>query len=800
MARALENPAADPTFLEFFGFTRPPFARLSKPSQVFHTEQYSLLMSHLASATEQPDCLVVICGADGSGKTTLLNRYIASLNEDISFATVDESCTGEKQFYCKFLRQLGFTDITGTPRELRRITKEFLVHRGMSGDPFLMVVDNAHLINPTVLEQLRRLSAIKIQDRRVLSVVLTGNSDLASVMDSPAMSQLKFRSQIRFNIRVYTEDETANYVRHHLKLAGGKDAVSFSDDAHPLIYRYTGGIPKLINMLCNDVFQEAYALESHDITEDLVRTVADKQRLSPHVVPLQGKGRRRTDPDFKLVQPEGQTGERITPRDASAKEPAEQPTPESATPESTTPESTTPESTTLDADGRNLLVQISELSDQVGNLRADRMRAIQDVGTRDKEISELRNQINAQITETETLTSTLADNSDEIGRLNQALSGSKKAVSEIEKTLSESKKALQKSERSSKKLNTDLAKERNATKAAQADFEKARSATEAAKADFAKAKATADELTHLKSELQAAIGGLTADLKQADDRVVEIGVLEKKTTNLKDKTAILKDEIENKADAVLTLQGKLDARDESVGNLEELLQESQDECASLRIRDAALKNLEESVPEKDARIADLKAELASYSEEIEALKAKNEDLESSDTEQAQAERISALESELQEARESLATTEAQLTENAKTNAQPDTEAQSEAEPEDQLAAGEISDGPDSAANQPGAIGPAFEVLKDGKVERVVEVPQGQLRIMIGRSEDSELHLDSRFVSRHHALITCTEQGLCIEDLNSFNGTIVNSEKINRCELGTDDIIMIGKFEIKLRQP
>ena len=91
MARALENPTGDPTYLEFFGFTRPPFARLSKPSQIFHTEQYSLLMAHLAAATEQPDCLVVVCGADGSGKTTLLNRYITSLGDDVCFATIDDS-------------------------------------------------------------------------------------------------------------------------------------------------------------------------------------------------------------------------------------------------------------------------------------------------------------------------------------------------------------------------------------------------------------------------------------------------------------------------------------------------------------------------------------------------------------------------------------------------------------------------------------------------------------------------------------------------------------------------------------
>ena len=126
MVRALMNSGTDSTYLEFFGLTRPPFARFSRPSQMFNTEQHSLLMAHLADATKKPDCLVVICGADGLGKTTLLNRYVASLGNDVSFVAINETCNSEKKFYLAFLRQLGYGDITGTPRELQHISREFL--------------------------------------------------------------------------------------------------------------------------------------------------------------------------------------------------------------------------------------------------------------------------------------------------------------------------------------------------------------------------------------------------------------------------------------------------------------------------------------------------------------------------------------------------------------------------------------------------------------------------------------------------------------------------------------------------
>lgn len=749
MVRALENPGTDPAYLEFFGLKRPPFARLSRPSQIFHTEQYSLLMSHLATATEQSDCLVVICGADGSGKTTLLNRYITSLGDDICYVTIDETCNGEKKFYCAFLRQLGFSDITGTSRELWRITKEFLVHRGMASDSVLIVIDNAHLTNPTVLEQIRRISAIKVKDRRVLSIVLAGTSDLERIMDSPAMSQVEFHSHVHFNIRVYTEEETANYVWHRLRLAGGSDVVKFSNEAHPLIYRYTGGIPKLINMLCNDLLTEAYALELHAITEDLVRTVADHRRLLPHVVPLQGKGRRKTDPDFKLVQPDEQTGERITPRDSTTRKPVKKPTPKAKRP---------------DVGDENLLEQISQLSEQIGEFRADRTQALEDIGARVREVNELRNKLDAQTAESKKLTSALADHSDEIGRLKQALS--------------DSTKALLKSEKASNRLSTDLERERKAANTAQTDI--------------SKANAKVEELSCLKSDLQGRIKDLSADLKLADERVVEIDALQ-------NNTAELKDEIEKKAGELLMLRSELDSRDEIFGELEKLLQESQNESESLRLHVDDLKNLEESVSEEDARSADPKAEVASYSQEIMALEAKNKELESRDTELEQADDIPTLELELQEVRQMLTGTQAQLTENSKLIAQPKPEARDSPKPEKQLTARTTASRLDSTAEQPAGIITAFEVVRDGKIEQVMEIGEGQSRIMIGRGEDSELRLNSEFVSRHHALIFCTEKGLYIEDLNSSNGTRVNSRTITRCDLRASDTITIGNFQIRLRQ-
>lgn len=309
MPQAQENPVTEAKYLGFFGLDRAPFARLSAPSQIFDSAQYSLLMSHLAGATDETDCLVVLRGSEGSGKTTLLNRYLGNLGDDVFFATIDDSCRTAADFYSTFLRQLGFKDIMGTLKELRRITTEFLVHRASIGDTVLMVIDNAHLIRPVVLDQLNWIAAARVNNRRVLSVVICGDSSIARIVESPALQELRFRNYVDFQIRVFTEDETAEYMQYRLEQAGNADAVEIDENVQSLIYRFTGGIPGPINKLCGALLNECCEQDTRTVRQEMVRTVASDLELLPHVFPLNGRERRECD------KPE----ERITERRSATK-------------------------------------------------------------------------------------------------------------------------------------------------------------------------------------------------------------------------------------------------------------------------------------------------------------------------------------------------------------------------------------------------------------------------------------------------------------------------------------------------
>lgn len=826
MARALKNSDIDPTYLDFFGMTRPPFSQLSGPSQIFHSEQYSLLMAHLASATKQSDCLLVVCGADGSGKTTLLNRYITSLNDETSFATFDETCADGAAFYCAFLRQLGFHDITGKLRELRRITKEFLIHRGKAHDPVLLIMDNAHLVSPTVLEQLRWISETKVEDRRVLSIVLAGNADLARIMDSPAMRVMKFRDHINFNIRVYSQEETEDYVRHRLRLAGGVDAAKFSSEAHPLIYSYSGGIPSVINMLCNGVLAEACACETRVISEDLIRTVADRHQLKSNVFDLAGKGRRKTDPGFKLELRNQPQEERIAARAQSA------------------PNAATSTAGNV-ASVAQLHEHIARLKAQLVALRAENQQAQLDIAARDKKVAE----VNAELAEqtqvagemstnlglTDELRQQLAEKTRQCEELARSVAGIDdlraqlsarteenrqlaESVAEIDDLRGQLTDEIQKNSELAaiaadvEDLRAQLADEstRNSELSAIAvEVDDLRDQLAAKSRDSEQLSSTTAEIDVLRKQLDAKSSELGRLTREIDDNAEEIerlhrdlsdrnGALSESKEAVKSLSTDLRDEkAESKkarADAdkaekrIEKLERKRDELQQSVKDLNadlKLADKREKELANAEKKAEALHNqMEENallVASQTSLIAELEEALISTREENKALRESADAGAPGDLQELLSEkdlRIEILEAELASYSHLHTSTQPQLD-------------------DEPVAAPVATNEPDESADfgRDASI-KAIEIIKDGDVVQIVQMSKMPSRIMVGRSEDSELCLNSKFVSRHHALIFYSAEGIYIEDLNSFNGTLVNAKKIVRCELHPEDKVIVGDYQLR----
>jgi len=269
-----------------------------------------------------------------------------------------------------------------------------------------------------------------------------------------------------------------------------------------------------------------------------------------------------------------------------------------------------------------------------------------------------------------------------------------------------------------------------------------------------KSEEKSTRLTADLKEEKSAAKHANADVEKAQAKIEELDLLKTQLqTKVSDLTADL-NEAGKKTNKIKSLDenekalkkefeeisGQLSVREEELAGLESALKESREECESLKSSGEELKDLMQTVAEKALRIENLEAELAAQSDEIAEAKA-------------------------------LLSGE-QTASHAKLH------------------------GVDIDMAQPVNTITSIEVTRRGKVEQVMEIDPGLSRIMIGRSDDSELQLDSKYVSRHHALVLITDEGVFIEDLNSFNGTTVNSKAITRCSLHPNDNVTVGDFKLR----
>lgn len=778
MASPLPSQDSEPTYLDFFGMTRAPFCRLKAPSDIFYSDQCSLLNSHLTDATEQPDSLIVVCGTDGAGKTTLLNQYLAGLGDDLCYAAFDETCVASTQFYSSFLAQVGFGEISGTLHELQRITREFLIHCGKNGRPALFFMDNTQLVRPAVLEQLRWIAELKIDNERALSVVLAGNANLPRIIESPAMRSLKFRHQTKFHIRAYSEIETDDYVRHHLTLAGAADAVKFSDGSRALIYRFTGGIPGLINRLCNAVLAESCAQETRTINEQRIRSVAAANRILPRVVPLKGKRRRRTDLNLPLLIPDSNADNRVAGRQ----------------PDTELPDDECWQAWLRhDVELNEMLMQLAELSSQLQGANEEKRLALTDVAKRDDDLRQVRAQLAARIEAAGNLAEALDDKVKTIAQLNAALSDREKLRQDAEEAgrslahdidelrekldasnakvktltarqenfdeqfdqltqaLAESKVTLAERDKTVETLAANLAKWESSRSDEIIIDLRAQLAAQAMERDglLATVTSNAAEIAGLKEALADDKKALLLNEKSSKDLIADLerergstqrantalGQTQERLEVLKRSNTELQASVEDlNADlrASARMGDKIEALEESLGN-------SREENATLRIQLEALENLKQLVAEKDSRIAELESDHDSHtagSNRTETLLPdKKTILRSSD-------------------RESVTANSNAIT---------------------------------------------IELFLDGRLLKVVDLAGGPSRILIGRAQDCELNLNSKFVSRHHAFIFCTGDRIVIEDLHSSNGVFVNSRKVGHSDLRPGDTVAIGDFRLRLKR-
>ena len=255
------------SYLEHFKLDEPPFRLTPDPEFVYWSKQHARAKAYMESTIWLADGFVVITGEIGSGKTTLLQSFLTEFDDDIVYAVVSQTQLNAKEFLQAVLTEFGFKPFDKEKVELLDILNVFLIEQYSNSKKVVLIVDEAQNLSRKVLEEIRMLSGIETHKEKVLRIILAGQPELKGTLELPELKQLLQRVRLRFHIGPLDRNEMREYIDHRLSIAGRTANDLFDASALECIYRYCGGVPRLINTLCDTALLCAFADDKETISE-----------------------------------------------------------------------------------------------------------------------------------------------------------------------------------------------------------------------------------------------------------------------------------------------------------------------------------------------------------------------------------------------------------------------------------------------------------------------------------------------------------------------------------------------------
>jgi general secretion pathway protein A len=266
----------------FFGLKRNPFEISPDPYFLFPTDRYNEALASIYYSIRRHKGFVVLTGEVGTGKTLMVRCLLELLTrQQISFANVFNPVLSGLEFLRYVSDDLGLKPVDYSKTSLLRTLNEFLIARYRKGLTTVLIVDEAQLLLPEVLEEIRLLTNLETSEQKLLQILLVGQPELEPRLDSAQLRQLKQRIALRCRLEPLEEQETRNYIFQRLRRAGMSDGAEsvFPPETIHAVYQYSRGIPRLINTLCENSFVIAFARQQRSVTAEMILEVSVDFRL-----------------------------------------------------------------------------------------------------------------------------------------------------------------------------------------------------------------------------------------------------------------------------------------------------------------------------------------------------------------------------------------------------------------------------------------------------------------------------------------------------------------------------------------
>ena len=248
-------------YLDPFKLKELPFRLSPDPQFLYLSKQHARAKAYMESTIWFTDGFVVITGEIGSGKTTLIESFLKEIQSDVVIAQINQTQVSAIDFLQAVLVQFGFSPFKMKKAELIATLNNFLIEQYAAGRKVLLIVDEAQNLSMRVLEEIRLLSGVETTKEKVLRIILAGQPELNEKLDAPELIQLTQRIRLRFHLTTLSAPETRAYIQHRLEVAGAADRQIFTEDCFAEIFRFTGGVPRLVNTLCDTALMAAFTAD-----------------------------------------------------------------------------------------------------------------------------------------------------------------------------------------------------------------------------------------------------------------------------------------------------------------------------------------------------------------------------------------------------------------------------------------------------------------------------------------------------------------------------------------------------------
>ncbi|PYV42342.1 MAG: general secretion pathway protein [Acidobacteria bacterium] len=265
----------------FYGLKEKPFNLTPDPRFIYFTEKHCEALANLVYGIRERKGFLVLSGEVGTGKTTLVNALLDTLERTgVLSAFIFNPILSSTEFLEYLLADLNLKcDARSKSQSLIKLNS-LLLERYRLGQITVLIVDEAQNLSAEILEEIRLLTNLETATEKLLQIVLVGQPELSLKLNSPELRQLKQRISLRCTLDPLTLSETKEYVRTRLEIAGLPAQQIFSESSIGEIYGWSGGIPRLINTICDNALLTGYACDSKTIGIEIIREVSEDLELS----------------------------------------------------------------------------------------------------------------------------------------------------------------------------------------------------------------------------------------------------------------------------------------------------------------------------------------------------------------------------------------------------------------------------------------------------------------------------------------------------------------------------------------